>query len=58
MSRRRAVSAALAATLVVLLSGCSFVNDVFEGQRITTERLGVDGVLRSLVADLAAIDVV
>jgi hypothetical protein len=29
---------------------------VFEGQRITTERLGVDGVLRSLVADLAAID--
>jgi hypothetical protein len=56
MSRRRAVSAALAATLVMLLTGCSFVNDVFEGQRITTERLGVDGVLRSLVADLAAID--
>lgn len=49
-------SLTLAAALATTVSGCSFVNDVFEGQRITTERLGVDGVLRSLVTDLAAID--
>jgi hypothetical protein len=42
--------------LAIVLTGCGFVNDVFEGQRITTERLGVDSALRALTTELAAID--
>jgi hypothetical protein len=51
-----AATVAGVAALGMLLTGCSFVNDVFEGQRITTERLGVDAALRALTSELAAID--
>jgi hypothetical protein len=40
----------------MLLSGCGFVNDVVEGQRITAERLGVDAALRALTSELAGLD--
>ena len=49
-----AVVAVVAA--VGMLSGCSFVNDVVEGQRITAERLGVDAALRALTSELGGID--
>jgi hypothetical protein len=45
-----------AAVLAATLAGCGFVTDVFEGQRITAERLGVDAALRALTGELAAID--
>jgi hypothetical protein len=54
--RRGLAVASVAVVAAVALSGCGFVNDVFEGQRITTERLGVDGALRALVAELQGID--
>lgn len=62
MSRVRRRQARAVATAVVvaavgmLLSGCGFVNDVVEGQRITAERLGVDAALWALTSELAELD--
>ena len=47
---------AVVAAAGMLLSGCEFVNDVVEGQRLTAERLGVDAALRALTSELAEID--
>ncbi|HTN57223.1 MAG TPA: hypothetical protein VL043_03040 [Protaetiibacter sp.] len=47
---------AVVAAVGMLLSGCGFVNDVVEGQRITAERLGVDAALRALTSELAELD--
>jgi hypothetical protein len=44
------------AAVGMLLSGCGFVNDVVEGQRITAERLGVDAALRALTSELGELD--
>lgn len=57
MSRRgRAVGAALVVAVAVALSGCSFIGDITEGQRITTERLGVADALRVLTDKLKGLE--
>lgn len=57
MSRmRRVTSLALVAALAAGLTGCSFLGDLAEGQRITTERLGVDNALRTLVGELNGLE--
>ncbi|MGN6271760.1 MAG: hypothetical protein ACTHMQ_01575 [Protaetiibacter sp.] len=53
---RVAAGVAVVAAVGMLLTGCSFVNDVLEGQRITAERLGVDAALRALASELGGID--
>lgn len=50
------VAVAGVAALAVALGGCSAVQDVLEGRALNVERLGVDGVLRALTAELATID--
>ncbi|MCS0498496.1 hypothetical protein [Protaetiibacter mangrovi] len=57
MSRSRRVAAvALVATVAVGLTGCSFLGDIVDGQRITTERLGVADALRVLVGQLEQLE--
>ncbi len=51
MPRRRLLAAA-ALVLAAGLGGCSFLDDLSEGQRITTERLQVADALRTLVGQL------
>lgn len=57
MSRvRKAAGAVLVLALAGGLGGCSFVGDVAEGQRITTERLQVADALRVLTEKVAGLD--
>ena len=57
MSRSsRVAGVALAVALATGLAGCSFLGDLGEGQRITTERLVVADALRVLVEKLNALD--
>jgi len=56
MSRTRVACAALVVALAAGLTGCSFIGDVAEGQRITNERLGVADALRVLVDELNALE--
>ncbi|MFT4285599.1 MAG: hypothetical protein QM598_12265 [Protaetiibacter sp.] len=56
MSRTRVACAALVFALAAGLTGCSFIGDVAEGQRITNERLGVADALRVLVDELNALE--
>lgn len=47
------------ATIAVLgatLTGCQFLGDLSEGQRISSERLAVDSALRQLTAEIEGID--
>lgn len=46
------------ALLATVLSGCQFVGDVVEGQRLSSERLAVDSALRQLTADIESIALV
>lgn len=54
--RRRIAGAALIAALAAGLAGCSFLGDIADGQRITTERLGAADALRVLVGQLEQLD--
>lgn len=56
MRRRLVPVVALAVALAVGLGGCSLVDEVAEGQRITFERLRVADSLRILVGELEALD--
>lgn len=56
---RRSVGAALVVVIVAAgLTGCQFVGDVVEGQRLSSERLAVDSALRQLAAQLEGVDLV
>jgi|GEM_PF-2308116 len=50
--RRSALAVGLAAVLALTLTGCQFLGDVAEGQRIASERLNADSRLRALVGEL------
>ncbi|QNO37656.1 hypothetical protein H4J02_01000 [Protaetiibacter sp. SSC-01] len=55
---RRIAASVLAVALVAGLAGCSFLENLSEGQRITNERLRVADALRILVGQLESLDAV
>lgn len=55
-ARRGLGAVAGVAVLAAALTGCQFVGDVVEGQRLSSERLAADSALRQLTAELADVD--
>lgn len=55
---RIAAASLLVGVLATALTGCQFLGDVVEGQRLSSERLAVDGALRQLTAEIEKVALV